>query len=205
MCGRREVQGRCGGAQVYYFNTITSESSWSEPEGYTGDAPAATAAAAISSTRCKGTRWSEVLCSDGRKYYQHLDTGVGPAASVLRFVDLLCQRFVQSVWLEVTGSACGRSPPAAPDQSVPSSACQAARLPRLHSCEPTVPSTQAAIDCRNAAAFRLCYGALVSAQSGERDIPITAPAGTRGCTAGGSDVSGPCSGLSLSSRFSAPS
>lgn len=155
MCGHGSSRAGAGAAQVYYFNTITSESSWSEPEGYTGDAPAATAAAAISSTRCKGTRWSEVLCSDGRKYYQHLDTGVGPAASVLRFVYLLCQRFVQSVWLEVSGSACScvatsRTQLACAFLSLP--CCTPAQTAQLQAHD----SVQAAADCKNAAAFRLC-------------------------------------------------
>lgn len=115
MCGHGSSRAGAGAAQVYYFNTITSESSWSEPEGYTGDAPAATAAAAISSTRCKGTRWSEVLCSDGRKYYQHLDTGVGPAASVLRFVYCSVSGSSRVFGLRSQARHVAVSPPAAPN------------------------------------------------------------------------------------------
>lgn len=83
------TQSECWRSQVYYFNTITSESSWTEPEGYSGEAPVSAAADVVSTTRCKGTPWSEVLCSDGRKYYLNADTDVRVWFRVLGFPSLL--------------------------------------------------------------------------------------------------------------------
>lgn len=56
--------------QVYYYNTLTNESSWEKPEGFKGDSSKASAQPVpASTTSIKGTDWSEVLCTDGRKYY----------------------------------------------------------------------------------------------------------------------------------------
>ena len=58
--------------QVYYHNPSTGESSWQKPEGFQGDAGSAGAAPVpISSQQIPNTGWSEVTCSDGRKYYYH--------------------------------------------------------------------------------------------------------------------------------------
>lgn len=58
--------------QVYYHNPSTGESSWQKPEGFEGDAGFAGAAPVpISSDQIPNTGWSEVTCSDGRKYYYH--------------------------------------------------------------------------------------------------------------------------------------
>ena len=58
--------------QVYYHNPSTGESSWQKPEGFQGDAGSAGAAPVpISSEQIPNTGWSEVTCSDGRKYYYH--------------------------------------------------------------------------------------------------------------------------------------
>jgi transcription elongation regulator 1 len=56
--------------QIYYYNTLTNESSWEKPDSFTGDeqrvaeAPVPVAQAAV-----PGTDWLEVKCHDGRKYY----------------------------------------------------------------------------------------------------------------------------------------
>ena len=58
--------------QVYYHNPSTGESSWQKPAGFEGDAGSAGAAPVpISSEQIPNTGWSEVTCSDGRKYYYH--------------------------------------------------------------------------------------------------------------------------------------
>ena len=61
-----------GEVQVYYHNPSTRESSWQKPEGFEGDAESAGAAPRpVSSNQIPNTGWSEVTCSDGRKYYYH--------------------------------------------------------------------------------------------------------------------------------------
>lgn len=68
--------------QVYFFNTVTSESAWTEPEGFeeargpSGGALVAADATAVASSRIKGTAWSLVTCVDGRKYYLNSSTEV---------------------------------------------------------------------------------------------------------------------------------
>ena len=63
--------------QVYYHNTSTGESSWVKPEGFEGDAAAGKGAPTpVSSEAIPTTGWSEVTCSDGRKYYYHADRKV---------------------------------------------------------------------------------------------------------------------------------
>lgn len=58
--------------QVYYHNPSTGESSWQKPEGFEGNVGSAGAAPVpISSEQIPNTGWSEVTCSDGRKYYYH--------------------------------------------------------------------------------------------------------------------------------------
>lgn len=52
--------------QVYYYNALTKESSWSKPEGFTGDV---IDAKPTSQLRVPGTQWYEIHCEDGRKYY----------------------------------------------------------------------------------------------------------------------------------------
>jgi hypothetical protein len=71
---------------VYYFNTVTSESAWTEPEGFqetggpSGGGAVSVDATAVTSTRIKGTAWSLVACVDGRKYYVNSVTEVCAAA-----------------------------------------------------------------------------------------------------------------------------
>ena len=63
--------------QVYYYNTLTNESSWEKPKGFAGDASKASAQLTPVSTQpVKGTDWSEVACADGRKYYFNAGTQV---------------------------------------------------------------------------------------------------------------------------------
>ena len=69
-------------AQVYYFNTLTNESSWTRPEGFQGE-PADSGTKQgkpISSARIKGTRWSRVECDNGKSYFFNVDSKVGLAA-----------------------------------------------------------------------------------------------------------------------------
>eukprot|EP00884_Botryococcus_braunii_P003278 jgi/Botrbrau1/12951/Bobra.154_2s0011.1 len=59
---------------VYYYNTITNESSWERPEGYKGDEDKASAVPVpVKSEKVKGTKWMEVLCDDGKHYYYNSD------------------------------------------------------------------------------------------------------------------------------------
>ena len=65
--------------QVYYYNTVTGDSSWSAPEDLAGGAPTGSGGGAsvpISTTAVKGTSWSEILCSDGKTYYHNSATQV---------------------------------------------------------------------------------------------------------------------------------
>ena len=64
--------------QVYYYNTLTNESSWEKPESFAGDDSKASAQLTPVSTQpVQGTEWSEVVCADGRKYYFKQGTQVG--------------------------------------------------------------------------------------------------------------------------------
>ena len=63
--------------QVYYYNTLTNESSWEKPEDFAGDASKASAQLTPVSTQAvKGTQWAEVVCADGRRYYFNATTQV---------------------------------------------------------------------------------------------------------------------------------
>lgn len=63
---------------MYYYNTLTNESSWEKPEDFAGDASKASAQLTPVSTQAvSGTQWSEVVCQDGRKYYFNASTQVG--------------------------------------------------------------------------------------------------------------------------------
>ncbi|CAD7700556.1 unnamed protein product [Ostreobium quekettii] len=56
--------------QVYYYNTMTGESSWERPQGFRGDAEkVAEKPKPVASERIEGTDWTEVKCEDKRKYY----------------------------------------------------------------------------------------------------------------------------------------
>ena len=62
---------------MYFFNTLTNESSWTKPEGFKGEEDEGKQAKPVSSTRVRGTRWSRVECEDGKIYYYNVDTKVG--------------------------------------------------------------------------------------------------------------------------------
>ena len=69
--------------QVYYYNTLTNESSWEKPKDYAGDVNKASAQLTPVSTQpVKGTEWSEVVCADGRKYYFNSSTQVETPADL---------------------------------------------------------------------------------------------------------------------------
>ncbi|CAL5224177.1 g6817 [Coccomyxa viridis] len=64
------IAHKAADGQVYYYNTLTNESSWEKPKDYAGDVSKASAQLTPVSTQpVKGTDWSEVVCADGRKYY----------------------------------------------------------------------------------------------------------------------------------------
>ena len=61
--------------QVYYYNTLTNESTWEKPVGYKGDSSKASAQPKPLATQIiKGTTWSEVVCEDGKKYFYNTST-----------------------------------------------------------------------------------------------------------------------------------
>lgn len=67
------------GPQVYYFNTLTNESSWTKPAGFVGDAQRASAQPTpVATERVRGTTWSQVTCDDGKKYYYNMRTMARP-------------------------------------------------------------------------------------------------------------------------------
>lgn len=67
--------------QVYYHNTATNESSWTKPEGFSGDTEKAAAPPVpVSQQRVPGTDWSRVSCRDGKAYFYNNGTKVCPVA-----------------------------------------------------------------------------------------------------------------------------
>ncbi|BDA46960.1 Transcription elongation regulator 1 [Coccomyxa sp. Obi] len=69
------IAHKAGDGQVYYYNTLTNESTWEKPEGYKGDASKASAQPKPLATQLiKGTDWSEVVCEDGKKYFYNTTT-----------------------------------------------------------------------------------------------------------------------------------
>ena len=79
-------------AQVYYYNTVTGDSAWEAPEGYTGGAPGADGSAGVpvSTTLVKGTAWSEVACSDGKTYWFNSATKVRAGLRGLQWAQSSC-------------------------------------------------------------------------------------------------------------------
>lgn len=72
---------------MYYFNTITEESSWEKPAGYQGSQDViADHPIPLSTKQVGDTEWDEAVCLDGRKYYINRETKVrgppGPGACV---------------------------------------------------------------------------------------------------------------------------
>lgn len=58
--------------QVYYYNSITQESTWQQPPEYRGNAnKVADQPIPVSTTQVPDTEWQEVKCRDGRVYYYH--------------------------------------------------------------------------------------------------------------------------------------
>jgi transcription elongation regulator 1 len=61
--------------QVYYYNTLTNESSWERPLGYRGDAARVSAQPKpVATVPVRGTQWAEVTCDDGKKYFFNATT-----------------------------------------------------------------------------------------------------------------------------------
>lgn len=54
--------------QVYYFNTVTQDSSWEKPEGFEGEVlDVAEQPVPVATETITGTDWTRVKCKDGRK------------------------------------------------------------------------------------------------------------------------------------------
>ena len=69
---------------MYYHNTLTGESSWQKPAGFEGGPAAGPGLPTpVSSDKIPTTGWSEVTCSDGRKYYYHAQSEVSPSKRTL--------------------------------------------------------------------------------------------------------------------------
>ena len=69
-------------SQVYYHNTVTGESSWQKPEGFSGQiGTAGGTPVPISSEDIPMTGWAEVTCIDRRKYFYHADRQVSVFAA----------------------------------------------------------------------------------------------------------------------------
>ncbi len=83
--------------QVYYYNTLTNESSWEKPVGFAGDDSRASAQLTPVSTQpVQGTDWSEVVCTDGRKYFFKQGTQVGLGFMVWDVVRQECANLRES-------------------------------------------------------------------------------------------------------------
>ncbi|KAL6781667.1 hypothetical protein ACKKBF_B08985 [Auxenochlorella protothecoides x Auxenochlorella symbiontica] len=61
---------------VYYYNSLTEESSYSRPPGFSEGVPTPATAVPVpaSAESVPGTEWQEVTCTDGRRYYYHTTT-----------------------------------------------------------------------------------------------------------------------------------
>ena len=69
--------------QVYYYNTLTEASSWSQPEGFSTPAlDVEEEPVPESSSRVTGTAWALVKCTDGRIYYYNEEQEVRRGGSV---------------------------------------------------------------------------------------------------------------------------
>ena len=66
---------------MYYYNSVTTESSWSKPAGFSGEVQDAKP---TSQLRVPGTQWYEIHCEDGRKYYYNDESEVKPGNGLLR-------------------------------------------------------------------------------------------------------------------------
>ncbi|PNH08734.1 Pre-mRNA-processing protein 40C, partial [Tetrabaena socialis] len=62
-------------SSVYYYNTVTEESSWEKPAGFRGEvADVSEAPVPVETKQVGDTEWQEVKCSDGRVYFYHPDS-----------------------------------------------------------------------------------------------------------------------------------
>ncbi|XP_038576696.1 WW domain-binding protein 4 [Micropterus salmoides] len=67
------VEGLTDDGHTYYYNTITGESRWDNPEGFQGDSLALAQLGQTESS--SGCPWMEAVSPDGYKYYYNSETG----------------------------------------------------------------------------------------------------------------------------------
>ncbi|XP_070786806.1 WW domain-binding protein 4 [Enoplosus armatus] len=67
------VKGQTDDGHTYYYNTITGESRWENPEGFKGESSASAQPAQTESS--SGCPWMEAVSPDGYTYYYNSETG----------------------------------------------------------------------------------------------------------------------------------
>lgn len=65
------VEGQTDDGHIYYYNTVTGESTWEKPEGFQGQCSAQPGQMESSS----GCPWMEAVSPDGYTYYYNSETG----------------------------------------------------------------------------------------------------------------------------------
>ncbi|KAM6945661.1 WW domain-binding protein 4 [Aplochiton taeniatus] len=67
------VEGRTEDGLKYYYNSVTGDSRWDQPDGFEGGS--STCAQAAVSQVSSGSVWVEAVSPDGYTYYYHSETG----------------------------------------------------------------------------------------------------------------------------------